>query len=445
MNSFYEQTDLENQLCAMTSFDAIARCLGVDEKGNEIVLHPLQCIDVMKMLARKRSMVIYDTGCGKTFIAAAAMRLLKNADPSRKFIMFVKKDQLTQTPTKLERATGMTVVASAANAKSRAQLYQANYKKYDILMLTHDCLHNKSMMEQIFMLKDQYCGIIIDEAHELNNFVNADSAHLLSAIAKNFEYSFALTATPITTAIDQLVRLASVVDVEHFGNITKFRTRLKRDPSILQEMGSIFIIRGRADFGGKQDYRGRVHWVQPMAHQKQVCDQNMFMVFKGEGAFKQLEALIDEIKGYKGKRGLVYINQHKIREWVLPYLLQHGIRVACINGNTKAEERKQIMDQFNNARSLDVIITSVTTAIDLDCDYVLFYEFTTNVKQMIGRAHRGLGDKVLDIVYIITEDSEEVDFFMDNIWSRCELTHDVLGQSCAGLEHVKCSVEERYA
>lgn len=445
MNNFYEQNELENALCAMDSFDAISHCLNLDENGNDIVLHPIQCIDVMKMLARKRSMVVYDTGCGKTYIAAAVMRLLKNENPKRKFIMFVKKDQLTQTPSKLERATGMTVIASAANAQSRAQLYSSNFRKYDILMLTHDCLHNKQMLEHLFELRGEYCGMIIDEAHELNNFVSADSAHLLSAITKQFEYCYALTATPITTAIDQLVRLAAMIDAEHFGNITKFRTRLRRDPSILQDMGSIFIVRGRADFGGKQDYRGRVHWVTPMAHQMVPCSSNIFMQFKGEGAFKQLKALLDEIERYKGKRGLIYINQHKIREWVLPYLVQNGVRVACINGYTKAAERKQIMEAFNRDRSLDVIITSVTTAVDLDCDYVIFYEFTTNVKQMIGRAHRGLGDKVLDIVYIITEDSEEVDFFMDNIWARCELTRNVLGQSCAGLDGVRDSVEGRYA
>mgnify|MGYP004452663725 CR=1 FL=1 len=445
MNNFYEMSALEEKLVGMDSFNAISKCLNVDGNGEQITLHDLQCIDVMKMLAKKRSIVIYDTGCGKTFLAAAAMRLLKNEDPTRKFILFVKKDQLTQTPRKLEMASGLRVIASAADARSRTKLYNADFTKYDVLMLTHDCLHNDAMMKIVFELRKLYCCLIIDEAHELNNFGSADSAHLLSAITKNFEYCFALTATPITTNLDQLIRLAAVVDPEHFGNIMKFRRAVRKDPGIIMELATMFIVRGGEDFGGKRDYRGRVHWVAPMQYQLKPDDSNIFMRFKGEGAFRQLDALISEIKGYHGKRGLVYVNQHKIREWILPYLEQNGIKVACINGNTKAAERQSIMDNFNSGRGIDVVITSVTTAVDLDCDYVIFYEFTTNVKQMIGRAHRGLGDKVLDIVYIITQDSEEVDYFLNNIWARCELTRDVLGQSCAGLDHIRADVEDNYA
>lgn len=448
MNTFYELSELEQSLSSMESFDAIANCLYKDDKGNPITLHPLQCIDVMKMLARRKSILIYDTGCGKTYVAAAIMRLLKNEDSSRKFIIFVKKDQLTQTPRKLELATGLSVIASSADARELNKLFASKFEQYDILMLTHDCLHSERMMKKIYDLKDIYCALFIDEGHELNNFGKADSAHLLSAVAKNFDYCYALTATPITTALEQLVRLAAIIDHEHFGNITKLRRAICKDPEVIQELSTSFIVRGGEDFGGRRDYRGRVHWVEPMGYQlkhKSDDEQNLFMKFKGEGAFKQLEALISEIKGYAGKRGLVYINQHKIREWVLPYLLQYGIRVQCINGNTKAVERQQIMHEFNCTNNIDVVITSVTTAVDLDCDYVIFYEFTTNVKQMIGRAHRGLGDKILDIIYIITEDSEEIDFFLNNIWARCELTRDVLKQSCAGLDNIRADVGDKYA
>lgn len=139
------------------------------------------------------------------------------------------------------------------------------------------------------------------------------------------------------------------------------------------------------------------------------------------------------------------MNQHSIRNWILPFLDKEGIKYSCINGNTPGDERQRIMKQFNEEKSLDVIITSVTTAIDLDCDYVIFYEFTVNVKQMIGRAHRGLGDKDLDIVYIITEDSDEVDYFMNNIWARCEMIRDVLGQDYSEMEDVERDIEMKYS
>ena len=96
----------------------------------------------------------------------------------------------------------------------------------------------------------------------------------------------------------------------------------------------------------------------------------------------------------------------------------------------------EIERQFNEEKSLDVVITSVTTALDLDCDYVIFYEFTVDVKQMIGRAHRGLGDKELDVIFIITEDTSEIDYFYDNIYSISMTIKEIMHHDYSELEQV---------
>ena len=439
-NPFYEMSNLEKQLCAMESFDSIKYVL------NDVELHPKQCIDVMKMLAKKRSILIYDTGTGKTLMVSAAMKLLWNEDPNRKFIMFVKKDQLIQTPKKIEDATGRKSLVSAADAKSISSVLSGDYTDYSILMLTHDCLRNERILQALYDVRDQYCGVIIDEAHEVSNFNHASSSSMLGAIVGNFEYCWALTATPITTNVNQLAKLASIVDKEHFSDFKKFQRYIDGNLEHVHEFPSFLIIRGRAEFGGKQEYRGRVHWVEPMPHQK-IASRGaaaMLCKYKGEGAYNQANALIQEILSYKNKRGLVYVNQHQIRNWLLPFFENAGIVYECINGYTSADDRQRIMHQFNVEQSIDVVITSVTTAVDLDCDYVIFYEFTVDVKQMIGRAHRGLGNKVLDIIYVITDDSDEVDYFVNNIWSRCEMIRDTLGQDYSEMEDVERCVEERY-
>lgn len=163
---------------------------------------------------------------------------------------------------------------------------------------------------------------------------------------------------------------------------------------------------------------------------------------KGEGATNQVNALVKLIKERKDKRGLVYINQHAIRSWVLPFLDSAGIKYNCINGHTKQADRERIMDEFNIQKSLDVVVTSVTTAIDLDCDYVIFYEFTPLLKQMIGRAHRGLGDKHLDIIFMLTEDSCEVDYFVDNIVSKSLLAQTILHKSYSEVEDAYNRIQE---
>ena len=167
----------------------------------------------------------------------------------------------------------------------------------------------------------------------------------------------------------------------------------------------------------------------------------MFELCKGDGAIPQVRKLVEVIKDREGKRGLVYVNQHSVRQWILPFLDEAGIKYACVNGNTKMKERAEIMRQFNEEKSLDVVVTSVTTALDLDCDFVVFYEFTVEVKQMIGRAHRGLGNKDLDVIFIITTDTCEIDYFYDNIFSISMEVKSLLHQDFSELEDVDAIIQ----
>ena len=405
-----DASSLENTLASMTSYKAIHGVL------NGIELHDLQCIDVMKMLYSEKAVVIYDTGTGKTLLAAAAMQLCWNEDPSRKFIFFVKKDQLIQTPKKLSDACGKQIITSDASLKNVLRILSGEiYKDYSVLMLTHECLLQPEIMDVIFSVRNEYDGIIIDEAHELNNFNHASSATILSNMTKNFRFVWALTATPIVSDLVQLTKLAWIVDSNRYPNYKALLDGLKNGSFKVSDDPCFFINRNRSDFGSKSEYRGIVEWIQPLPHQKKVCGgAELLQLCKGEGAYPQAERLVELILERKVQRGLVYVNQHSVREWIIPFLQEAGIRFACINGKTNSRNRKRIMCEFNEEKTLDVVLTSVTTAIDLDCDYVIFYEFTVELKQMIGRAHRGLGNKKLDVIFMITDDTSEIDYFYEN-------------------------------
>lgn len=431
---------LENALCGMQSFKAVRNVL------NGVTLHDLQCIDVMKMLAAEQSIVCYDTGTGKTLLAAAFMRLLWNEDSSRKFIMFVKKDQLIQTPEKLESACGRKVITSPADAKSLDALFQNSYSDFSVLMLTHECLLNNRIMNDLFRHREEYTGVIVDEAHEISHKSLAKGATVLAGLLTKFRYRVALTATPLTTNVLQLANLANMISPERFPDANKLYYALKNGKFDVIEEPCFFIERKRADFGGVCDYRGRIEWVEPLPHQKaDLSGAQLFKVCKGEGAFPQAEALVKIVRDYQvqGKRGLIYVNQHAVREWLLPFL--EDFSYACINGSTKSMERSSIMHSFNVEKTLDVVITSVTTAIDLDCDFVVFYEFTSSVKQMIGRAHRGLSDKSLDVIFLVTDDSGEVDYFLNNVLAHSKLLRDVLHKEITEMEGAEQCLASRYA
>lgn len=427
---------LENDIMEYKSFEAIQNCL------SGIELHDLQCVDVMRMLIGKRAIVSYSTGLGKTVLAAAVMRLLWNEKPDRKFIFLGKYDQLSQTPGKLERYLGRKVVSSYAEAKSIDKLLSESYQNFSVLFLTHDVLRSERFMNDLFANKDQYCGLFIDEAHELSNAGYAQTATILSGMAMQFEFCFALTATPIVSSVSQMSKLMNIVDYKKFPDVNKVRRELTSGKLRIDDYPCFFINRTREDFGSKANYRGMVEFVDPLPHQLVKCGGNqLFSICKGEGAYPQAEALVRLIKLRTGKRGLIYINQHDVRAWVLPFLDEAGIRYRCINGTTSFYERNEIMNEFNEEKSLDVIITSVTTALDLDCNYVVFYEFTVNVKQMIGRAHRGLGDKVLDVIFVVTSDSAELDYFYNNIYEISMIIQGILNQDYSELEQVSMELE----
>lgn len=431
---------IEKELCSMRSYQAISLVL------NGITLHPLQCIDVMKMLYRKRCIVIYDTGTGKTLLAAAFIKLLCNEDSKRKFIMLVKKDQLIQTPKKLTDACGKLVLYSAADAKSVEILQKTGMSSAAVLMLTHDCLDNERVMNALFACRKQFCGIIIDEAHEFNNFNRARSAGILDGLATAFEYCVALTATPITTNILQLAKLAYIVDRDRYPNYLKLERQLRNRSFDVDDDPMFFINRRREDFGGRCKYRGEIVWIEPMPHQKRNAGgDTLARLCKGTGSYNQANKLVEIINRYDGKRGLVYVERHEVRDWVCPFLDAAKIKYACINGRTSTDERRRIMYAFNMEKCLDIVITSVTTAIDLDCDYVIFYEFTVLIKQMIGRAHRGLEDKELDVIFMITDDTCEVDYFLNNVLNIGFVIRDIMHKDYSELEDASRCMEEKDA
>lgn len=117
-------------------------------------------------------------------------------------------------------------------------------------MLTHTCLQNETIMSELFQYKDKFCGLIIDEAHELNNFNRTNSGGMLEAICNSFEYCIALTATPITTNALQLAKLAHMVDSKRYPDYNKLKRKLLNgdfditlDPLFLSvEMVLILIV-----------------------------------------------------------------------------------------------------------------------------------------------------------------------------------------------------------
>lgn len=418
---------LSEQILKLKSYKAIEQIL------DGLVLEDFQCVDILKLLHAKVGICIYDTGLGKTLIASALMKMLINQVPSRKFIMIVEKSQLIQTPKKITEMTGLSILKMTAESEDvDVKLFQKNFTKYQILMITKETLNNPVVMSQLYKHKNHYYGIVVDEAHKLSNFVNSKSAFMLRGMLRNFEFRLALTATPITTDVSQLAYLAHMFDWDRFPAVKPLIQMMNNGTSLIEECPDFFINRTRRDLGIISNYRTHLVMVEPHYHQIEDNSPRVTYVTKGPGAENQAYKLRNLILENKPLRGLVYINQHAVRNWVLPFLENAGIKYACINGKTSTSNRAEIMEGFAKG-DYDVVITSVTTALDLDCDYIIFYEFCTDIKQMMGRAQRGLNPKTLDLYFIFTRKTREIEYFMKYVYERSLTIQEVLRKDYSEL------------
>lgn len=68
----------------------------------------------------------------------------------------------------------------------------------------------------------------------------------------------------------------------------------------------------------------------------------------------------------------------------------------------------------------------ITPLVEDIPDRVIMYEFTPLIKQLIGRPHRRLQPKDLQIRILVTRETEEVDFFLKYIYARSQLFHHLL-------------------
>lgn len=393
---------------------------------NDIVLEDFQVIDCLAAVTNERCLLGEDTGLGKTIIASGIMRMLINENPNRKFIFVCKTHQFIQTPKKIENATGLDVIAISSKQEDiDVKLKTGDFLNYNILILAEEVFDNPVVNEILLAARYYYCGIFVDEIHTMCNYNESTRAHIIRCMMKYFKFAYGMSATPMTSNLDQYSRILNILEPELFPKY-KYTTQDLRSGllDIENKYPGLYIRRTRRDLGIPNNYQNHIHLVDAMPHQIGVDGKDLFQICKGEGADTQVNKLIEILKSAHGK-GIVFIRHHKVREFVSKRLLLAGIEHECIHGKTSRERRQDIMSKYNNGE-MNLVITSITSSLDLDGDYLVLYEYTCELRQILGRLERGLIPKMVDIHYIFTKDTGEIKYFVDNIYNRSLLLQSIL-------------------
>ena len=204
-------------------------------------LKPYQPEAVDKMVARKKMLVAYEMGLGKTCMTIAAIENLKDAGQLNKPVLVVAlsslKYQWQKEITKFSDSSS-TVIDGTKTARAK----QWN-ETTDYLICNYESVVND--WEQVKTI--EWGAIICDEATAIKGFKSKRSKKI-KELSKNIPIRFALTGTPIENGRpEEVYSIMQFVDPTLLGRFDLF--------------DQTFIVRNH--FGGVQRYRNL-----PIFHEK---------------------------------------------------------------------------------------------------------------------------------------------------------------------------------
>lgn len=383
-------------------------------------LPDFQNIGVQKALLNNKMLLAFDTGTGKTYTYSVFVRALLNNNPEGKHIFVIIHDSINQAPSDIANLISAPVFAFSGKYEDYKK-FKRRWNEASVIILTYECFQNMELLSFLYDRLTEIESFVIDEAHHVSGWDVSDTAFIIRSFTHYIPYVVALTATPITSRKEQYYQIMNILD----RNLSP-----RRDETFLDKYSERYMAVNRSDYFIKGNYKTILELVEPSVHQIGEIKGIISRVIKGTGAVNQVNKLLYVVKEKlnQNKKVIIYVNYHDTREWIEKHFDSENIKYVSLHGRiTKQEERKNILNSFNGGDT-NVLITSVSESLNITSDVVIFYEFTTKIKQVMGRAHRGLGAKELELIFIVTKDTMEIDYFMKYIYKRSLIIQNLLGK-----------------
>lgn len=321
-------------------------------------------------------------------------------------------------------------------------------KKYDVLLTTYGTLRNDyDLYENITF---DYC--IIDEGQNIKNPLSQSSEVVKEIKAK---VKFALTGTPIENNLLELWSLFDYIMPGYLYSRRKFQDKfMKRDKNTedLKRLIKPFILRRlktevMSELPDKIEKRFLIEMTdeQKKVYKSYIDDIKVKMkekdftkdkitIFSYLTKLRQLT--LDPsilVEGYKGGSGKINVTVELIQEFIkndhkillfsqftsvldnLKKILEtEGIEYFYLDGQTKASQRVELVNEFNNSNKTKVFLISLKaggTGLNLtSADVVIHFDPWWNPAiedQATDRAHRFGQKNVVEVIKLIAKGSIE--------------------------------------
>ena len=414
------------------------------------VLAPFQTRLVAYGLINKKCILSADTGLGKTGIAAGLINCISQKIDYMKWIFVCPAFNMVQTVNELEDSVYTRKVMYSDNKEiSIFDFTTSSINDWDIAVISYEALANQTLQRYLLENREVINGIIIDESQLVCN-LHGSTSQLLYSMSKNVEYMFMLTATPIRVNVGQFVKQVDILERGIFGaeipKVVRYFTKYDEDykpigvehlDELLDLVEGRYISVTRDSLNLKGDYKVNMHLCKPLRDYANVDRKDVPKLVKGDTDGPAMRKLYSEVERLtsEGKKGLVYVNLNDNKDKVRSYLRDRGIAVEILDGNhTNSHKKKEEIKELFVNDKINCVLTNLTVGLNLQCDFIIFYELTFDFKQMLGRGERGLKANNLELSFIIVDGTEDVNIFYENVYNRAKLLGSVCKKDIAEIE-----------
>ena len=385
-----------------------------------------------------------EMGLGKTLQTIAFLL----SEKGKKSIIVTPTSLIYNWRSEFEKfAPNMKVKIIHGNREERI-FTKEEVKEFDVLITTYGTLRNDYDLYND--INFDFC--IIDEAQNIKNPLSQSSEVVKELNAK---VKFALTGTPIENNLLELWSLFDYILPGYLYSKKKFQDKfMKRDKGIkeLKKLIRPFILRRlkndvMSELPDKIEKRFLIEMTkeQKKVYKSYVDDIKIKMkerdftkdkitIFSYLTKLRQLTldpAIL--VEGYKGGSGKIDVTVELIEEFIkdnhkillfsqftsvldsMKKILEaEGIEYFYLDGSTKASERVQLVNEFNNSDNIKVFLISLKaggTGLNLtSADVVIHFDPWWNPaieNQATDRAHRFGQKNVVEVVKLISKDTIE--------------------------------------
>ena len=384
-----------------------------------------------------------DMGLGKTL---EIITLIKGDETQKPNLIVCPKSLIFNWYSEINKFDGLTrVIMIYENQNERHKIIDKINNDIKIIYITaYDSLRN----DLNYYKEKKFNYIILDEAQAIKNVNAIKSVSVKSLVG---DKRFALTGTPIENNVIDLWSIFDFIMPGYLEDLSIFKSRyLSNDTysNVLSTKIAPFILRRTKgevldDLPPKYE---RIISCDMTDEQRKIYDAHIVdaqqKLKDGSGAFDLLPYLtrlrqicVDPkmfIEDYSGNSGKIeelrnIVNEYKTEHKILIFssfvkaldrckemLIKDDIKYFVLTGDTKLEDRKKMVDEFNNNPSIKVFLISLKaggTGLNLTgADIVIHLDPWWNLSaenQASDRAHRIGQTKTVEVIKLVSFNSLE--------------------------------------